>query len=60
MQVTRTMHPPAGIDPVIVATEQVAWSFLVLPVGVGALMLVGFTLLWRRHVMRKVWPLRWG
>lgn len=60
MQLTRTMHPPAGIDPVIVATEQVAWSFLLSPVGIGALILVGFTFVWRQRVMRKVWPLRWG
>ena len=59
MQLTRTMHPPAGIDPVIVATEQVGWSFLLLPVGAGAVMLIGFALVWRRLVARQHWPLRW-
>jgi CBS-domain-containing membrane protein len=39
MHVTRTFHPPAGIDPLIVVSHDMSWSFLIAPVAVGALLL---------------------
>jgi CBS-domain-containing membrane protein len=38
MHVTRTFHPPAGIDPLIVVAQGMSWSFLIAPVAVGALL----------------------
>lgn len=59
MHVTRTFHPPAGIDPLIVVAQGMPWSFLVAPVGVGTLMLLAFAWLWHNHVRRDHWPARW-
>jgi CBS-domain-containing membrane protein len=42
MHLTRTFHPPAGIDPLVVVTNNTSWSFLVAPVGVGTLLLALF------------------
>jgi CBS-domain-containing membrane protein len=36
MILTRTTHPPAGADPIVVILEGSAWSFLVTPVLIGA------------------------
>jgi CBS-domain-containing membrane protein len=36
MHLTGTFHPPAGIDPLVVVVNNTSWSFLVVPVGVGA------------------------
>jgi CBS-domain-containing membrane protein len=59
MHVTRTFHPPAGINPLIAVAQDMSWSFLVAPVAVGALMLASFAWLWNNFVCRQAWPTRW-
>jgi CBS-domain-containing membrane protein len=59
MHVTRTFHPPAGIDPLIVVVQGVSWSFLIAPVAVGALLLAAFAWGWHNAVRREPWPSRW-
>jgi len=36
MQLTRTGHPPAGADPLVVIATAPMWDFLIFPVLVGA------------------------
>ena len=64
MHLTGTFHPPAGIDPLVVVTNNMSWSFLVVPVGIGALLLALFAFAWHNLVARganrgDTWPLRW-
>lgn len=59
MQATRTFHPPAGIDPLIVVLNDMPWTFFVAPVGVGALLLAGFAFAWHNLFRRGSWPARW-
>jgi CBS-domain-containing membrane protein len=64
MHATRTFHPPAGIDPLVVAVNGMSWSFLLAPVGVGALLLATFAFAWHNLVGlgvegRPLWPKRW-
>jgi CBS-domain-containing membrane protein len=59
MHATRTFHPPAGIDPLIVVAQDMPWSFLLAPVAAGALMLLAFAWLWHTLVRRDTWPARW-
>jgi len=59
MHVTRTFHPPAGIDPLIVVAQGMPWSFVLAPVAIGALMLLAFAWLWHALVRREAWPARW-
>lgn len=59
MHATRTFHPPAGIDPLIVVVQDVPWSFLVAPVAIGALLLAAFAWLWHNFMRREAWPARW-
>jgi CBS-domain-containing membrane protein len=63
MHVTGTFHPPAGIDPLVVVVNNMSWGFLVMPVGVGALLLALFAFAWHNLVARGVnkgdtWPVR--
>jgi CBS-domain-containing membrane protein len=46
MHLTRTFHPPAGIDPLIVVLNDLSWPFLLMPVAVGACALALFAFLW--------------
>jgi len=64
MHLTDTFHPPAGIDPLVVVTNNMSWSFLFVPVGIGALLLASFAFAWHNVVARgpnkgDTWPVRW-
>jgi len=64
MHLTRTFHPPAGIDPLVIVINDMPWSFLLAPVAVGALLLAGLAFVWHRLFRRGVaagqgWPERW-
>jgi len=48
MQAARAMHPPAGIGAMLVASQGLPVAWLLSPVLVGALLLVGFATLWSR------------
>ena len=37
MHLTGTFHPPAGIDPLVIVVNNLPWSFIIAPVGAGAL-----------------------
>jgi len=56
MFVTRTFHPPAGINPLLVVSANLPWTFVVAPVLAGALLLTAFALVWHRWVRRESWP----
>jgi CBS-domain-containing membrane protein len=59
MHATRTFHPPAGIDPLVIVINNMPLSFLIIPVAVGACLLVAFAIIWHNVLRRGSWPLRW-
>ena len=64
MHLTGTFHPPAGIDPLVVVVNGMPWSFLLVPVAAGALLLALFAFAWHNIVARgpnegDTWPVRW-
>ena len=59
MVFTGTFHPPAGINPLLVVSNNLPWSFLLAPVLAGALLLTAFGFVWHRWIRRRPWPQRW-
>jgi CBS-domain-containing membrane protein len=59
MHVTRTFHPPAGIDPLLVVVNNMPWTFLLVPVATGAVALALFAYVWHLLVRRYAWPKQW-
>jgi len=64
MHLSGTFHPPAGIDPLVVVVNDMSWGFLVMPVGIGVMLLVAFAYAWHNLVARgpnkaDTWPLSW-
>ena len=59
MHLTGTFHPPAGIDPLLVVSRNLGWSFLFAPVAVGAVLLALFAYVWHRMLSQRNWPRRW-
>lgn len=59
MQATGTFHPPAGINPVVMVIAKAGWSFVVVPVAVGAVLLVAYAWAYHRLTHTAPWPRRW-
>ena len=59
MHLTRSFHPPAGIDPLVVVLNDMSWSFLLVPVAVGACLLAALALVWHNVFRRGSWPRSW-
>jgi CBS-domain-containing membrane protein len=59
MMVTRTVHPPAGSNPVIVFLSQPGWSFVVFPTLAGALVLVIVALVYNNATRAGRYPKYW-
>jgi CBS-domain-containing membrane protein len=59
MMLTRTVHPPAGSNPVIVFLVQPAWSFLWYPTLAGALLLVAVAMVYNNLTRTTHYPKYW-
>jgi CBS-domain-containing membrane protein len=71
MLLTRTMHPPAGANPVLMVYAQAGWSALLFPVLAGVACLMAVAFVWSRlypglvHYPSSPWEpspasLNWG
>jgi len=59
MMLTRTVHPPAGSNPIIVFLTQPSWGFLVFPTLVGAIVLVVIALIYNNATRKGKYPKYW-
>lgn len=48
MQATGTLHPPAGANPIVILALRPDWSFVLFPVLIGSVALVGLAWAMRR------------
>ena len=54
MDVTKTVHPPAGAVPLLILLSKPDWKFLLTPIFVSAILLVGLSLINRELFRRKL------
>lgn len=59
MLVTRTVHPPAGSNPVIVMLSQPSWSFVLTPTLCGAAVIVAVALVVNNIGTARRYPTYW-
>ena len=59
MMLTRTVHPPAGSNPVIVFLTKPAWTFLLYPTLSGATILVLVALIYLNATRDAKYPKYW-
>ena len=59
MMATRTVHPPAGSNPVIVFLGHAGWNFLLWPVVSGAAILILIGWLYNNAVRKTPYPHYW-
>jgi CBS-domain-containing membrane protein len=59
MQLSRTGHPPAGADPLVVLAIHPDWMFLITPVLLGSLVVVGTAVLFNNLRPGFAYPKYW-
>lgn len=59
MMLTRTVHPPAGSNPVIIFLLEPGWDFLVFPSLAGAVILVVVALIYNNATRTAKYPKYW-
>ncbi|OMF10718.1 HPP family protein [Paenibacillus sp. FSL H7-0331] len=59
MMLTRTTHPPAGADPLVVMMSGSTWSFIVSPVLVGSIVIVLIALIVNNLSRQRAYPRFW-
>lgn len=59
MQLTKTTHPPAGADPLIVIASGASWNFIINPVLSGSLVLVIIALIFNNISKDRKYPKFW-
>lgn len=59
MMLTRTVHPPAGSNPLIVFLAAPQWGFLLFPTLFGAIVMVLVALIYHR-VSKRTYPAYWA
>jgi CBS-domain-containing membrane protein len=59
MQLTRTGHPPAGADPLVVLLTRPEWLFLATPVLLGATAIIGTALVFNNLRKGPAYPRYW-
>jgi CBS-domain-containing membrane protein len=59
MIITRTIHPPAGGNPLLMVHTQASFYALLKPVGVGVLTLFLVAVLWSRFRRGRPYPIKW-
>ena len=58
MSLTETLHPPAGADPIVVIMLGASWSFLCMPVLLGAILIVALGIAFHWKISGKAYPAR--
>ena len=53
MMITKTVHPPAGANPIIVILTGAGLKFVFLPVAIGSIIIVFFAIIYNRIVKRE-------
>jgi CBS-domain-containing membrane protein len=59
MMVTRTIHPPAGANPLFMVHYHASVQALLKPVGLGVFILFLVTVIWSRLRPGKRYPVKW-
>lgn len=59
MMITRTVHPPAGSNPVIVFLGQPGWDFLVFPTLIGSLIITLVAIVYNNLTRQEGYPKYW-
>jgi CBS-domain-containing membrane protein len=50
---TKTVHPPAGANPIIAILGSKGAEFIIMPVAIGAIFIIFFAIIFNQLMQRK-------
>lgn len=56
MSLVRLTHPPAGADPIVVFSTSPGFEFVIFPILIGSILLVGAATLYHRISQEHIYP----
>lgn len=59
MKLTRTVHPPGGAVALVGVMSNASWSFLWMPVFVGSLLIIMWTVIFNNVIAGRSYPHHW-
>lgn len=59
MMLTKTTHPPAGADPIVVILGASSWNYIINPVLIGSIIIVIVALLINNFRSNRSYPTYW-
>lgn len=59
MQLTRTLHPPAGAIALLGVMSNADWDFVWTPILLGSIVMVLCTVIFHNLVARRAYPKHW-
>lgn len=59
MMITRTVHPPAGSNPIIIFLSGATWEFLIFPTLTGSVIIVAIALIYNNLGNNRYYPEYW-
>lgn len=59
MMMTKTVHPPAGANPLIIMLNGYTWHYLIAPVLIAALIIVVYAIIINNIRQNRKYPLYW-
>ncbi len=59
MMLTKTVHPPAGANPLIILLNGYSWHYLIAPVLIGSFIIVLYAILINNIRQNRKYPLYW-
>ena len=60
MQITRTVHPQAGANPLVVMLVGASWGYVLTPVLAGSLILTSCAVIFNNLSANRRYPLYWS
>ena len=57
MMITKTVHPPAGANPIIIMMGNEGFSFLLMPISAGAAILVLYAVIFNKYIYKREYRL---
>jgi len=59
MMYLKIIHPPAAANPLIALFADVSFNYIIFPVLVGSIVIIFFTILINRFILKRSYPKKW-
>ena len=59
MMYLKVVHPPAAANPLIAILGDVSFEFIIFPVMAGSLVIIFFSIVINKFILKRNYPIKW-